>query len=433
MRKYKNKNSFGVIPNRMFAWGTDSWCSNDEKMVYLELWFSQLISEVGESTENKVVTTNIDMLAHRLDWKTSRESIGYNRVVKNLNSLRNKGYIVFKGKDLTARSIKTLDIIISGMNYDTIIEIDIEWSSNSRKFQGYSKLMADEYNALKEGKYDLTLYLYAQWRENVGYKISYIEWANVLGLTDRQARTIISNTDVITKVQGQFNKELSKNDTNSYKAKTDSKKQAKKATKQVVETLVVKEQETQTVVAENATEGIVSNVKEPVLENGKVVSENEASLSQAEIKKMQYFEEIEKQQMASDDEKTKETKQEVSSFISDEGSAFDKLLNELEEDEEENLIDLFKAKEQKNKMLESQMRKVTDLKVKDNVELFKQIQDKAVPMTYEAYKIIRESDDYRIRKYGKEKIKAISKSKFGLKTIIEFENRYNKIKKVGAL
>ena len=54
-------------------------------------------------------------------------------------------------------------------------------------------------------------------------------------------------------------------------------------------------------------------------------------------------------------------------------------------------------------------------------------------MTYEAYKIIRESDDYRIRKYGKEKIKAISKSKFGLKTIIEFENRYNKIKKVAAL
>ncbi|MBZ3642421.1 hypothetical protein ITX49_14660 [Enterococcus casseliflavus] len=425
MRKYKNKNSFGVIPNRMFAWGTDSWCSNDEKMVYLELWFSQLISEMGESTDNKVITTNIDMLTHRLDWRTtSRESIGYTRVVHSLNSLRNKGYIIFKGEDLSARNLKTFDIIVLGMDYDTVVEINVDWSAKTRKFQGYSKLMADEYNMLKEGKYDLTLYLYAQWRENVGYKISYVEWSNVLGVSDRHVKRIVSGTEVLTKVQGQFNKELSKNETNSYKAKTDSKKQAKKASEQVVETPVVKEQETQTVVAENATEGVVSNVKEPLVENEKVVSENEASLSQSEI---------EKQQMASDNEKTKETKQEVSSFISDEVSAFDKLLNELEEDEEENTIDLFKAKEQKNKMLESQMRKVTDLKVKDNVELFKQIQDKAVPMTYEAYKIIKESDDYRIRKYGKEKIKAISKSKFGLKTIIEFENRYNKIKKVGAL
>lgn len=418
MRKFKNKNSFGVIPNRMFAWSTDSWCSNDEKMVYLELWFSQLICEMGESTDNKVITTNIDMLTHRLNWRTTRESIGYNRVVRNLNSLRNKGYIIFKGEDLTARSVKTFEIIVLGMDYDTVVEINVDWSEKSRKFQGYSKLMADEYNMLKEGKYDLTLYLYAKWRENVGYKISYIEWANVLGLTDRQARTIISTTEVLTKVQGQFNKELSKNKTNSYKANLDGNKTKKKTNKKQAPTVVV-----ETVVEEAVEETLAEEV----------VIKNNVSLSQSEFEKMQYFEQIEKQQMALDDEKTKETKQEVNLFVSDEVSAFDELLNELEEDEEENPIDLFKAKERKNKMLESQMRKITDLKVKGNVELFKQIQDKAVPMSYEAYKIIKESDDYRIREYGKEKIKAISKSKFGLKTMIEFEIRYNKFNKVGAL
>lgn len=419
MRKYKNKNSFGVIPNRMFAWGTSSWCSNDEKMVYLELWFSQLISEMGESTDNKVITTNIDMLTHRLDWRTaSRESIGYNRVVNSLNSLRNKGYIIFKGEDLSTRNLKTFDIIILGMDYDTVVEINVDWSEKSRRFQGYSKLMADEYNMLKEDKYDLTLYLYAKWRENVGYKISYCEWANVLGVSERHVKRIISTTEVLTKVQGQFNKELSKNETNSYKANLDGNKTKKKTNKKQTPTVVV-----ETVVEEAVEETFAEEV----------VIQNNVSLSQVDIEKMQYFEQIEKQQMALDDEKTKETKQEVNSFVSDEVSAFDELLNELEEDEEENPIDLFKAKERKNKMLESQMRKITDLKVKGNVELFKQIQDKAVPMSYEAYKIIKESDDYRIREYGKEKIKAISKNKFGLKTMIEFETRYNKFNKAGAL
>ncbi|WP_368742265.1 hypothetical protein [Enterococcus casseliflavus] len=127
-------------------------------MVYLELWFSQLISEMGESTDNKVITTNIDMLTHRLDWRTaSRESIGYNRVVHSLNSLRNKGYIIFKGEDLSARNLKTFDIIVLGMDYDTVVEINVDWSTKTRKFQGYTKLMADEYNMLKESKYDLTL------------------------------------------------------------------------------------------------------------------------------------------------------------------------------------------------------------------------------------------------------------------------------------
>ncbi|WP_368742264.1 hypothetical protein [Enterococcus casseliflavus] len=229
----------------------------------------------------------------------------------------------------------------------------------------------------------------------------------MLGVSERYVKRIISDAEVLTEVRGQFNKELSKNETNSYKANLDGNKTKKKTTlEEVLEETVAKE----------------------------VVIQNNVSLSQIDTEKMQYFEEVEKQQAVTfGNVKAKENKEEVSSFVDNGVSAFDELMNELEEDEEENPIDLFKAKERKNKMLESQMRKVTDLKVKGNVELLKSIQDKSVPMTFEAYKIIRESDDYRIRRYGKEKIKAISKSKFGLKTMIEFENRYNKIKKGGAL
>ncbi len=186
MKKYRNEKSFGTIPNRMFAWGTNDWCSNDEKMVYLELFFMQEVSEMLEGS-NKTMTITIETLAYALNWKTDRRSVGYNRVVKCLNSLRRKKYIHFSGEDLTARDVETFTVLILE-DYETVVEADAPWSqrNNVRQFYGYTKIMSGEYRTLKESKYDLTLYLYSKWRENIKtYQISYVEWAMVLDVTDR--------------------------------------------------------------------------------------------------------------------------------------------------------------------------------------------------------------------------------------------------------
>lgn len=484
MKKYRNEKSFGTIPNRMFAWGTNDWCSNDEKMVYLELFFMQEVSEMLEGS-NKTMTITIETLAYALNWKTDRRSVGYNRVVKCLNSLRRKKYIHFSGEDLTARDVETFTVLILE-DYETVVEADAPWSqrNNVRQFYGYTKIMSGEYRTLKESKYDLTLYLYSKWRENIKtYQISYVEWSMILGVTDRQARTIISETVAIRKYQGAFNEALGKNNTNSYKAKTNTYKQAEKAsekasesTEQVsepvvettIETPAVKEQETQSVVAETVDNGIVEGEKDME----KVVS----SLSQAEIEKMQYFEEVERQQMEvkqiveKEETETVESNAYVASanFIY-EMSNFDKMYDDLfDEDDDETVVVKEKVapvakpknvvaektvtktvekkkesptgKDLKNKSVmaltqtkdekiqEGLMNQVTDKRVKNNMTLLRQIQDFGVGMTFQAYMIIKDTDDYKLRQWGKAKIKQIaSNGENGLIKMQNFEKKYQKM------
>lgn len=482
MKKYKNRNSFAILPNRAHAWGTDSYMNNDEKMIYLELWFMQQIGDFQENG-NKVVKVNVDSLVQNLGWETQKKSRGRNRVIQVLNSLRSKNYILFKSEDLTLANKENLTLIISGLDYETVVEAEAPWSNNVRKMYGYTKIMAEEYNSLKAGKHDLTLYLYAKYRENIKYRISYLEWSMVLGTSERHAKRIISETVAIRKYQGAFNEALGKNNTNSYKAKTNTYKQAEKqseSTEQVsepvvettIETPAVKEQETQSVVAETVDNGIVEGEKDME----KVVSQNEASLSQAEIEKMQYFEEVERQQMEvkqiveKEETETVESNAYVASanFIY-EMSNFDKMYDDLfDEDDDETVVVKEKVapvakpknvvaektvtktvekkkesptgKDLKNKSVmaltqtkdekiqEGLMNQVTDKRVKNNMTLLRQIQDFGVGMTFQAYMIIKDTDDYKLRQWGKAKIKQIaSNGENGLIKMQNFEKKYQKM------
>lgn len=454
MKIYKNKKSFAILPNRAHAWGTDSYMNNDEKMIYLELWFMQQIGDFQENG-NKVVTVSVDSLVQDLGWETQKKSRGRNRVIQVLNSLRSKNYILFKSEDLTLANKENLTVIISGLDYETVVVADAPWSkgNNVRQFSGYTKITAEEHNSLKAGKHDLTLYMYAKWRENIkSYKISYVEWAMVLDVTDRQARTIISETVAIRKYQGAFNEALGKNNTNNYKAKTNTYKQAQKASEKqsesaeqvsepvvetTVETPTVKEQETQSVVAETADNGIVEGEKDME----KVVSQNEASLSQAEIEKMQYFEEVERQQMEvkqiveKEETETVESNAYVASanFIY-EMSNFDKMYDDLFDEDDEpadkkgksnSVMALTQTKDEK--IQEGLMNQVTDKRVKNNMTLLRQIQDFGVGMTFQAYMIIKDTDDYKLRQWGKAKIKQIASNENGLIKMQNFEKKYQKM------
>lgn len=448
MKIYKNKKSFAILPNRAHAWGTDSYMNNDEKMIYLELWFMQQIGDFQENG-NKVVKVNVDSLVQNLGWETQKKSRGRNRVIQALNSLRSKNYILFKSEDLTLANKENLTLIISGLDYETVVEAEAPWSNNVRKMYGYTKIMAEEYNSLKAGKHDLTLYLYAKFRENIKYRISYLEWSMVLGTSERHAKRIISETVAIRKYQGAFNEALGKNNTNSYKAKTNTYKQAQKASeKQVsepvveatIETPAVKEQETQSVVAETVDNGIVEGEKDME----KVVSQNEASfLSQSEIEKMQYFEEVERQQMEVNqivvEKEEKEETVEENAYVASanfiyEMSNFDKMYDDLFDEDDEpadkkskskSVMALTKTKD--DKIQEALMKQVTDKRVKNNMSLLRQIQDFGVGMTFQAYMIIKDTDDYKLRQWGTDKIKQIASNENGLIKMQNFEKKYQKM------
>lgn len=356
---------------------------------------------------------------------------------------------MFKSEDLTLANKENLTLIISGLDYETVVEAEAPWSNNVRKMYGYTKIMAEEYNSLKAGKHDLTLYLYAKFRENIKYRISYLEWSMVLGTSERHAKRIISETVAIRKYQGAFNEALGKNNTNSYKAKTNTYKQAQKASeKQVsepvveatIETSAVKEQETQSVVAETVDNGIVEGEKDME----KVVSQNESSfLSQSEIEKMQYFEEVERQQMEVNqivvEKEEKEETVEENAYLASanfiyEMSNFDKMYDDLFDEDDEpadkkskskSVMALTKTKD--DKIQEALMKQVTDKRVKNNMSLLRQIQDFGVGMTFQAYMIIKDTDDYKLRQWGTDKIKQIASNENGLIKMQNFEKKYQKM------
>lgn len=220
--EYTNKKAFARIYNRMFAFDTNYFCNNDEKLIYSELWLLQPIGLL--EGKNKKVITTIDILNHNLNWVTSSKEIrGKNRVCKSLINLRNKGYISFSC-DLKGSSRDVLEISINDIDVKEDILVHATWTDSTRNFKGFTDLRVDEINMLKKS-IDLSIYTYCKWRENniFLYKICYKEWAKVLGISERHARTQINDCNVITKIQGEFNKDNQKNDTNSYKTNPNIK------------------------------------------------------------------------------------------------------------------------------------------------------------------------------------------------------------------
>lgn len=176
----------------------------------------------------------------------------------------------------------------------------------------------------------------------------------------------------------------------------------------------------------------------------KVVSQNEASfLSQSEIEKMQYFEEVERQQMevnqiVVEKEEKEETVEEnayvASANIIYEMSNFDKMYDDLFDEDDEpadkkskskSVMALTKTKD--DKIQEALMKQVTDKRVKNNMSLLRQIQDFGVGMTFQAYMIIKDTDDYKLRQWGTDKIKQIASNENGLIKMQNFEKKYQKM------
>lgn len=80
------------------------------------------------------------------------------------------------------------------------------------------------------------------------------------------------------------------------------------------------------------------------------------------------------------------------------------------------------------KIQEGLMNQVTDKRVKNNMTLLRQIQDFGVGMTFQAYMIIKDTDDYKLRQWGKAKIKQIaSNGENGLIKMQNFEKKYQKM------
>lgn len=359
MIKYTNRESFVMLQHRMFAVGTEFWCTNDEKLVYAELWLLQNIGlmESISGENDRVVLTHIDILTSQLGWIVpSKESKGRTRTAEALNGLMSKGYITInRNYEITNKTRDALYITIPYFDVkgDEGLVIDVPFANTQRNYYGFIKIESSVYNLLK-ADYDLTLYAYANWRGQASfeYRISFLEWSYVLGVSERQARTIIDKSDAIFKQSGYYNPETNQRETNKYSTNKNK----------------IEEKET------------ISNWEKKVKDQVVPNENNEVVTSGLEFQ------------------------------------------SQIPYDEEEELLD---ETLKSNKIIDSIMKNISDEVVKNDITLFREIQDASVFMTQRAYNIIKTTEDGVLRQLGMNKIKLMDNSKGGRIALAKFDRTYN--------
>lgn len=196
----KNEN-FVQIPNKMFM-----NTNNDEKLVYAILQYTQTVGLLDK--DNRMTRTMIPLVVSDLGWAKGKYS--NKKVVTALNGLKEKGYVNYNS---------TQDVFVVQIhNIDSQEEhtISVGWKENNVKFSGFTKIKYSVIDSLLEGK-DFTLYSYVEYRKmkTHQYRICYEEWGLVLGMTSRNAFTVIDNSEAIVKVSNGFS-DINRRETNTY-------------------------------------------------------------------------------------------------------------------------------------------------------------------------------------------------------------------------
>lgn len=320
--------NFVQIPNKMFV---DT--NNDEKLVYVKLLQSQMVGYLDK--DNRTTMTIVPVLVTLLGWNKSQYS--NKKVITALSGLKEKNYINFES---------TKDVFVVGINKwndKEKYELDVDWRESNVTFSGHTQIKYSVIDNLLENK-DFTLYAYTEYRtmKKHQYRISYEEWALVLGLSKSNAYNTVNDSEVIVKVSHGYNKNTKKRETNSYLTFDKAELAEETAKKPTYE-------------AQNESE----KVSEPVVDDVEETVDDVV-----------------------EDEKVEET---VTETVSNED------------------IKAIVGKITGNTREQNILNKMNDKRVY-TIEHMKQIQDFEYPMSLEMYKVILDTDDHYIRECGRKKL-----------------------------
>ncbi|MCK2017948.1 helix-turn-helix domain-containing protein [Peribacillus frigoritolerans] len=163
-----------TMPNVAFAWGTQYHMTEGEFMLYAHLQFMRQGSQWNQTF------TSVDMIIHYLGLGTKNKQRDKAKVIENLNSLVEKGYITIDCEGDMKKvyfTVKQVQEILS-----TNFVVEFEENGKNRKFMGFTKLSGEHYNlANNEGRALMTI-TYTNWRNNINYNVPKSEWVKVLGI-----------------------------------------------------------------------------------------------------------------------------------------------------------------------------------------------------------------------------------------------------------
>lgn len=259
--------NFVQIPNKMFV---DT--NNDEKLVYVKLLQSQVVGYLDK--DNRTTMTTVPVLITLLGWSKSQYS--NKKVITALNGLKEKYYINFEStKDVFV-------VVINKWNDKEKYELDVDWRESNVTFSGHTQIKYSVIDNLLENK-DFTLYAYTEYRtmKKHQYRISYEEWALVLGMTKDGAFKNVNSSEVVVKVSHGYNKNTKKRETNSYLTFDKAELVEETAKKPTYEAQDESEKVSEPVVDD------VSETKDDVVEDEKVEETVTKTISDEDIKDIQ--------------------------------------------------------------------------------------------------------------------------------------------------
>ncbi len=177
----EKKDFFVAIPNKMFAFETDLFVSDDEFLLFYHL------GTIVQARNKMLVIVNIDLLSsmlNRIDTNTSRVK---NKVKIALLGLETKGYISIKYYDTKLNNSTLLYITLVDKKHSIYVK-DVK--CGSWKYVGFTMVTEEMFNKTSNAR-ELKVLTYILWRSTIEYSISYYEWEKILGVSHATAVNII--------------------------------------------------------------------------------------------------------------------------------------------------------------------------------------------------------------------------------------------------
>jgi len=184
----EKEDKFVRIPMKMFAYGSDSYVTDDEYVVYYEIVYHLWGRDIS------VTNTNVEMLYARIGWDVKTPTRGKKRIIEALEGLKVKGYINIdsNGDEIKANTYLIIHSPrIKSKIFDEKIVVE---GTTYTAWQGVTELImkASKLDVNKIGQ-RLKVLTYIMWRYNIDYSISFDEWANVLQVSVSTAKRIIKS------------------------------------------------------------------------------------------------------------------------------------------------------------------------------------------------------------------------------------------------
>jgi hypothetical protein len=213
------KGNYVQIPNKIFAFDSEYFMTNDELSVYF------MLCRMVSARNHQKVECNIELINSKIDFRYSDESKNKNIIKKALTGLHEKKYIILSFSDDKLNNNTLLSVYIAKIYSEVVM-------SGNLKFKGYTEVYDDMYDACKGNIQHLKVLIYVDWRSQIGFDIPLSQWEKVLDVSNKTAVKILDEcitAKIINKERGQYYVENGKprQETNSYSVVSEEDREIK--------------------------------------------------------------------------------------------------------------------------------------------------------------------------------------------------------------